>query len=221
MPEKRTLYYVPMIHTDKDLSDLGLTIKMLREKAYGKSTSAHDERAIEDLWKKTRLWVHQTVKDARGLIIYQDGMPVGPREKIRQLFDLVLAEHPESPLFILTKELIDMGAVLEGTEDTNLVIKRAAVYREIYQTAEKCQNLSDIQNLIVKKVEEQDNLVLQADRFIAKRIDQTLLEGERGILFMGHRHKVVEEIMKMQEARILSSPIEIHALKLTIEKTYR
>lgn len=219
MPEKRTLYYVPMIHTDKDLGDLGLKIKMFREKAYGKSTDDHDERAIEDLWKRIRLWVHQTVKDARGLIIYQDGMPVGPREKIRQLFDLILADHPESPLFLLTKELIDLGAVLEGTEDINLVIKRAAVYQEIFQAAEKCQNFSDIQNFIVKKVEEQDDLVLQADCFIAKRIDETLPEGGRGILFMGYRHKVTAEIVKMQETRLLSSSIKIHALKLTIEKT--
>ncbi len=218
MEGKRILYYVPMIHTDKDLSDLGLIIKTLREKAYGKSASDHDERAIEDLWKKIRLWVHQTIKDARGLIIYQDGMPAGPREKIRQLFGLVLADHPQSPLFRLTKELIDMGAVLEGTEDIDLVIKRAAVYREIYQAAEKCQNLGDIQNFIVKKVEEQDGLILRADRFIVKRIDQTLPEGGRGILFMGYRHRVGEEIIKTQEAGLLSSPIEIHALKLTINK---
>lgn len=214
----RILYCVPMIHTDKDLNDLGLTIKMLREKAYGKSANDHDERAIEDLWKKIRLWVHQTVRDARGLIIYQDGMPVGPREKIRQLFDLVLAEHLKSPLFLLIKELIDKGAVLEGTEDINLVIKRAAIYREIYQATEKQQNLSDIQNFIVKKVEEQDDLVLQADRFIARRIDETLPESGRGILFMGDRHRVDGELVKMREDGLLSTPIEIRKLKLTIEK---
>lgn len=214
----RTLYYVPMIHTDKDLNDLGPTIKMLREKAYGKSASDHDERAIEDLWKKIRLWVHQTVKNARGLIIYQDGMPIGPREKIRQLFDLILTDHPQSPLFRLTKELIDMGAVLEGTEDMDLVIKRVAVYREIYRAAEKCQSLSDIQEFIVKKVEEQDGLILQADRFIAKRVSETLPENGRGILFMGYRHRVVDEIIKMKKVGLLSSPIKVHALELTVNK---
>jgi len=216
--ETRILYYVPMIHTDEDLDDLGSTIKMLREKAYGKNASDHDERAIEDLWKEIRLWVHQTVGDARGLIIYQDGMPVGPREKVHQLFNLVLAAHPRSPLFLLTQELIDMGAVLEGTEDINLVTKRIAVYREIYQAAEKCQTLGDIQNFIVEKVEEQDGIILQADRFIARHIDQTLPEVGRGILFMGHRHKVIEEIIETQEAGFLSSPIKIYALKLTINK---
>lgn len=220
MPLERILYYVPMIHTDKELGDLGLIIKTLREKAYGKSASNHDEKAIEVLWEKIRLWVYQTIVDARGLIIYQDGMPVGPREKIHQLFNLILAEHHQSPLFILTKELIDIGAVLEGTEDINLVTKRASIYREIYQAAEKCQNLGDIQNFIVQKVEEQDELIFQADRFIAKRINETLPKGGRGILFMGYKHKVNEEIINMQEAGLLSSPIKIHALKLTVEKTH-
>lgn len=214
----RTLYYVPMIHSDKELGDLGRIIKTVREKIYGKSASDHDEKAIENLWEPIRLWIHQTIKDARGLVIYQDGIPTGSREKVYQLFNLVLAEHPESPLFRFTKELIEMGAVLEGTGDINLLVKRIAVYREIYQAAEKCRNLSDIQNFIVKKVEEQDELILQADRFIAKRINETLPEGGRGILFMGYRHRVVEEIIEMREAGLLSSPIEIHALKLTINK---
>lgn len=215
----RILYYVPMIHTDKDLNDLGPIIKTLREKTYGKSASDHDERAIENLWEKIRLWVHQTVRDARGLIIYQDGMPVGPREKIHQLFSLVFAEHPQSQLFRLTKELIDMGAVLEGTEDINLVVKRAAVYQEIYQAAEKCQNLSDMQNFIVKKIEEQDDLILQADQFIAKRINETLPENGQGILFIGYRHKVDEELIKMYKTGLLSGPIEIRKLNLIITKT--
>jgi len=213
----RILYYVPMIHTDKDLNDLGPIIKTLREKTYGKSDSDHDERAIETLWKKIRLWVLQ-IKNMQGLIVYQDGMPVGPREKIRQLFSLVFAEHSQSPLFCLTKELIDMGAVLEGTEDINLVAKRAAIYRDIYQAAEKCQNLSDIQNFIVKKIEEQDDLILQADQFIAKRINETLPENGQGILFMGYRHKVDEELIKMYKTGLLSRPIEIRKLNLIITK---
>ncbi len=213
----RTLYYVPMIHSDKELSDTGRIIKMLREKIYGKSAGDHDEMAIENLWEKIRLWVHQTIKDARGLVIYQDSMPAGPREKIRQLFDLILAEHSQSPLFRFTKELIDMGAVLEGTEDINLLVKRVAFYREIYHVAEKCQ-LIDVENFMLRKIGELDELVLQADRFIAKRINETLPEGGRGILFMGYRHRVAEEIIELREAGLLSSQIEIHALKLTINK---
>ena len=214
----RILYYVPMIHSDKELNDLGPIIKTLREKAYGKSASDHDERAIENLWKKIRLWVHQTIKDMRGLIIYQDGMPVGPREKIRQLFDLVLAEHPQSPLFRLTQELIDRGAVIEGTEDINLVVKRVNIYKEIYQTAAKCQNLQDVREFIVKKIEEQDGLIIQSDQFIAKRINETLPENGKGILFIGYRHKVDEELIKLGKAGLLSRPIEIRKLNLRIEK---
>lgn len=214
----RTLYYVPMIHSDEELGKLGPIIKTLREKICDQSAGNHNERVIEDLWKSIRLWISQTIKGVEGLVIYQDSMPAGPREKIRQLFNLVLAEHPQSPLFRLTKELLDLGAVLEGTEDPKLLVKRVTVYHEIYQAAEKCQNLSDIQNFISKKVEEQDGLVLQADRFIAKRINETLPEGGRGILFMGHRHKVAEEIVKMRQTGLLSSPIEIHALKLTINE---
>lgn len=217
----RTLYYVPMIHSDKDLAELGPIVRDLKRKIYGEKALTHDEHAVDKLWEQIRTWVLKTVGDARGLIIYQDGMPVGPREKIRQLFDLVLAEHPESPLFRLTKELLDSGAILEGTEDFNLLSKRIDVYREIYQATTRCQNLQDTEELIIKRVKEQDDLVVQADRFIAKRINETLPEDGRSILFMGYRHKVDEELIMMRDAGLLSAPIKIHKLQLRIEKARR
>lgn len=214
----RTLYYVPMIHADEDLSELGPMIKNLKEKIYGEGAIEHDESAIRGLWEVIRSWVFQMIPDVQGLIIYQDGIPTGPREKIKELFKLVLAEHSESPLFRLTKELIDRGGVLEGTEDIHLLIKRVTIYKEIYQAATRCQNLGDVREFIIKKVEEQDDLVFQSDQFIARRINETLPENGKGILFMGHRHRVDEELVKMREAGLLSTPIKIRKLKLTIEK---
>ena len=213
-----TLYYVPIIHSDKDLAEVGTIIKDLRTKIYGREFAKHDEKQIEELWQNIRAWVLRTIKDISGLIIYQDGMPAGPREKIRKLFDLVLSEHPESPLFRLTKELLDKGAVLEGTEDINLVLKRSNVYKEIYECAAKYSDPIEAKNFIMRKVAEQDELILQADQFIAKRINETLPEDGRGVIFMGYRHEVDLELVKMREANLLRYPIEIIKLRLRLEK---
>lgn len=216
----RILYYVPMIHSDKELNEVGTTIKDLRVKICGQESAKYDEEQIEELWRTIRAWVLRTIKDISGLIIYQDGIPVGPMRKIRKWFDLVLGEHPESPLFRLTKELLDKGkgAVLEGTEDISLVIKRASIYKEIYEAAAKCSDSIEAKDFIVRKVTEQDDLILQADQFIARRINDTLPENGRGIVFMGCRHEVDLELVKMREAGLLSTPIEIRKLKLRIEK---
>ena len=213
-----TLYYVPMIHSDEELAELSPVIKELRVRFYGADTAEQDKQSIRELWKYTRAWVLEKIKDPRGLVIYQDGIPIGPREKIRQLFTLVLKEHPRSPLFLLIKELLDRGAILEGTEDFNLLQKRVAAYKEIYRHSRECRDINDIKERIIKKVEELDDLIIQSDRFIARRISQTLPEDGRGILFMGHRHCVDEELMKMQSSRLLLSPIQIIKLGVQIEK---
>lgn len=210
----RTLFYVPMIHSDKELSDVGLILRDLETKFHGGEAATHDEAQIDQLWRTIRSWALQTVGDIRGLVIYEDGMPVGPREKVHALFKLVLAEHPDSPLFCFTKELLDAGAVLEGTEDITLVVKRATIYREISQAATRYSTLEELKDFLIKKVKEQDDLILKADTFIARRINETLPENGRGILFMGHRHRVEEELVKMREDGLLSTPIEIRELKL-------
>lgn len=217
----RVLYYVPMIHSDKELAEIGTIIKDLRVKICGQKSAKYDEEQIEELWRTIRAWVFRTIKDISGLIIYQDGMPVGPRGKIRKLFDLVLSEHPESPLFRLTKELLDKGAVLEGTEDIGLVIKRSNIYKEIYEVAAKCSDPTEARDFIVRKVAECDNLILQADQFIAKRINETLPEDEKSIVFMGFRHEVDRELVKMREANLLLHPIEIIKLGLRLEEKTR
>lgn len=214
----RTLYYVPMIHVDAELNEVGPMIKDLRLRIYGKQDAAQDESAILNLWRHIKDWVLKIVNDPQGLIIYQDGIPIAPREKIRQLFTLVLQDHPHSPLFCIIQELLDGGAILEGTEDYGLLLARVAAYKEIYQAAKTCQNLRDVENYITKKVEELDSLVIQSDEMIAKRIDETLRENERGILFMGHRHGVDDVLMHKQSTGLLSLPIRIVKLGVSIDK---
>ena len=215
----RTLYYVPMIHTAQELGELGPAIKDIKETVYGEKAARADEREIEHLWHFIRWRVFETVPNVPGLIIYQDGLPVGPREKIRALFALTLADYPASPLFRLMKELIDRGAILEGTEDIALVRKRIQVCQEISRLLIRYQNPKDVEKFITQKMTEHDDLIKRADQFIANRINETLPPQARGLLFMGLHHRVDEEIRRQQDAGLLSSPIEvIHILKLEIEK---
>lgn len=218
-PGARILYYVPMIHTAQELGDLGPVIKDIKETVYGEKAVRADEREIEHLWHFIRWRIFETVPNARGLIIYQDGLPVGPREKIYTLFNLTLADYPTSPLFRLIKELTGQGAILEGTEDITLVRKRIQAYQEIRQALSQYRNPKDIQEFITQKMAEHDDLIRRADQFIANHINETLPSHAKGLLFIGFHHRVDKEIIRQQDAGLLSSPIEvIHVLKLEIEK---
>jgi len=159
---------------------------------------AYVERGGEDAWERSRqaiaeFWdaVERAVDslrlDYRKMRLYQDGLPVcGLEEKIVR--DLSAQGGPN---FRILLKLAARGATLEGTEDPDLL---RTEYELIMKTAafgasREAAGLSEGAN--AGKIRE---LLDLRDRFIARRIDTTLLEGEVGILFLGALHHVVDKL---------------------------
>ena len=112
--------------------------------------------------------------DARKTRIYQDGLPIcGFEERIvRELAKAGSSNHQ------LILRLLDQGAVLMGTEDSQLLMEEYEMQKQrLAQEAGK--------NSTPEEQEKHMDRVLKArDSFIAERIAATLQEGEVGLLFL-------------------------------------
>jgi hypothetical protein len=111
--------------------------------------------------------------------VYQDGLPVCGREP-----DIVaeLAEAGSRNHGLLLK-LQARGAVLMGTESPELLV-------EEYQAALAKFAPGGAQGAGKHRDRLRHDLIDRRDRYVAERINSTLLPGETGILFMGMLHKI-------------------------------
>ena len=190
-----TLYYVLIIHSVEDYGSLVQAIKEAFTKKYGGITFDNLQKEIHGFWQTVEKRIKETIPDVRGLVIYHDGFPVGDREKVLALFRYMCGDHPESPNFCLVKKLLKEGAVLEGTEDMNLVKEQLEMYRRATESSSP-----EKQAEILAAVSDCSNEILKLrDIFIAQRIRDTLPESGRGILFIGRDHDVISELEKLPE----------------------
>ncbi|MEK7074401.1 MAG: hypothetical protein AAB968_01395 [Patescibacteria group bacterium] len=189
-----TLYYVPIIHSVEDYGSLGSVIKAAFSE---KKRMVFDnlQKDILEYWQIVEKRIDEAIPDVRGLVMYQDSLPVGDREKILTLFRHLCKDHPGSPNFRLVKKLINNGAVLTGTEDMNLVMKQW----NIYQRAVETPSIVEHREILDEPRVRSDKITKLRDEFIAKRIRDTLPKSGKGILFIGRNHDVIGELEKLPE----------------------
>lgn len=187
------LYYVPIIHSIEDYGSLGPAIKKAFGGQIGEAAFGRLQKNINELWKIIEERIERTIPDVGGFVIYHDGFPVGSKEKILALFGYMCQDHPESPNFRLVKKLLAKGAMLEGTEDINLVIEQL----QLYKHAAEAVSPDEQKKLLAANAARSREITKLRDEFIAKRIHGTLSEEGKGILFMGRDHDVISELEKL------------------------
>jgi hypothetical protein len=117
--------------------------------------------------------------------LYQDGLPVCGKE-MHILQEMVKMGSPNHQILM---ELIQLGATLEGTEDPNLLIEEYTSLKEASGHPEDPKAKRKYQRLA-------GTLLQKRDAYMGRRIDQTLQEGETGLLFIGFSHRVNEKLPK-------------------------
>ena len=120
--------------------------------------------------------------------IYQDGLPLCGREM--DIVRDVAAQGSQNHRLVLA--LVQRGAFLEGTEDVQLLLEEYHYIQEITMEHESSEKRRKAKLLSNKR----KLLLRRRDQFIAQRIDETLKEGETGILFVGMAHQVDEYLPK-------------------------
>jgi hypothetical protein len=181
----RRLKYVPIIHTGVEMGSMYGTLKAEYIRKFGTQKWEEHNRIIEDFWQGIRKKIFDLKLDYQETRLYQDGLPVCGKE-IAIVEELVkIGSHNHQILM----ELIRLGAKLEGTEDTNLLLEEYAYLKDTSAHLDDPQAKKKYQRLA-------RSLLQKRDSFIRQRIDKTLQEGESGLLFIGISHRVNEKLPK-------------------------
>ena len=176
----RHLLYVPIIHSAADLGTLGPEIERKSASLYGEERWAKHNETMAGFW--ATIARYRQSLDAASLRIYQDGLAAGG-ELGRRIVDE--AANRGGVNYQIIRDLLERGAEIRKTEDVPLLMEELKLAQE--DAAGKGTNPSLLR---FKKA----RLTDQRDRFVARAIDETLEEGETGVLFMGAYHDVLRHL---------------------------
>ena len=181
----RRLIYVPVIHTQADMGSLAEAVSRAYRERYGVDKWRQHRKLVADLWQGIAERIDALYLDWTRLKVYQDGLPVCGQEE-RIVTDLA---GKGSLNHILVRNLIDGGATLIGTESAELLIEEYNLIKDQLHAAEISGSAPGSGDC-PEDTASGKALTERRDRFVAGRIEETLREGETGILFMGLLHEV-------------------------------
>ncbi len=185
---KRTLIYIPVIHTQADMGGLSDALQRATLRKFGQKSLKRKIYLINKMWTE----IEQTIKglDLRyeKVRLYQDGLPVCGREE-EIVRDLTRAGSRNHRLLL---RLMERGATIMGTESSELLVEEYGLIKQ-WMTVEDIRQGHEIE---AHRKTLADALIRKRDRYIADRIDQTLQIGETGILFLGMLHALENQLHK-------------------------
>ncbi len=184
-PEMRWLYYVPILHMSADMGSLAPTLDETAKSEFGPEVWQKHKEAVSGFWDCTAQFFDAL--DVKGFKIYQDSMAADGADGLRIIRE---GTSQGSKNYEIIGKLLKRGAVLVKTEAPALVKHEYAYIAKIAHT--KSPKEKEVWALRYKLA--QGELLRQRDDFIAKRIKETLAEGETGILFIGANHDVLSRL---------------------------
>ncbi len=150
----------------------------------------------DELWNEIRRRLERLNMDYKKVKLFQDGLPKSGKE-----MDIVIELAKKgSKNYEFLLELIEKGAHLIGTEDPHLLIREYNHVRDIVKEAavqgdkERLEKYREIGSLLLS----------ERDGYIGKRINESLEQGETGILFIGIAHKVDKRLPEDIKVEYLS-----------------
>ncbi|MBK1706837.1 hypothetical protein [Halochromatium glycolicum] len=189
----RILIYLPVIHTAEDLGGLtGAVAEVAADRVTataagrGAGDAAQQKRAqgeaarqerIKQVWDQIEKVITALPVGSSGWRLYQDGLPICGREAA--IVDELAAGGSRNHQ--LLQQLIGHGAELMGTEPPDLLVEEYLLQKEKLNASGPEQS-----TLLMASVD----LLNRRDAAIGERINQTLQDGEVGILFIGLLHDV-------------------------------
>ncbi len=181
----RKLYVIPIIHMSADMGSIAST---LDDRAAARLTpelwQRHKE-VVSAFWDSIGRFLDAL--DVNGFKVYQDGLVADGEEGLRIVRESV---SQGSKNYEIVGRLLEGGAVLVKTESLSLVKQE---YNYITKMT-RSKSLKEREVAALRYKLARGKLLKQRDEFIAGRINETLAEGETGILFIGAYHNVVHRL---------------------------
>jgi len=171
-------------------TDLGTIAKAVDKRGiagFGEEFWKRHRETISEFWDSiVKYFANLEVKDFK---IYQDGMVAGG-----EVGQKIVEEGVKSGSknYEIIADLLRRGAILVQTEDFAMVKEERDRIVKITQAKTTTEKIIAYLGYRLTK----DRLLKKRDNYIAKRIDETLNQGETGILFMGAYHNIIPKLPK-------------------------
>jgi len=183
----RKLFYAPILHSVADLGSIASDVTSRGIKLIGPERWEKHLHTIDLFWDSIEDYFYDS--NVKGLKIFQDSL-VAEGETGEKIVNEAAARGSRN--YTIIRDLIGKGAKIMKTEELSLV-KREVIY---------ISELTKSKNLIKKIIaylhykSSKGRLLKERDEFIAKTINESLGEGETGVLFLGAFHDVVPKLAK-------------------------
>lgn len=177
----RKLLYIPIIHTEFDMGSVASAVEGKSASLCGEERWAKHKEVVAKFWQGLTHYFDSL--EATNLKIYQDGLPADG-ELGRRIIEEGARRGSKNHELILN--LIQRGAEIRRTEDPSLLKEEYKYITKLAQSKSAAQKALAYAGYKLRK----GRLMEERDKFVAKTIDETLKEGETGVLFMGSYHNV-------------------------------
>lgn len=178
----RLLVYIPIIHSQADMGGLARSMRRLSVKKLGRGAWKHHVDVIGQMWRDLREAVEGWELPWDKVRLYQDGLPRCGRE-VEIVTTLAQAGSPNHQLLL---SLLSRGAALMGTECPDLLVEEYRLARE----GLAAEGSDPAAPSTTQKEARSRALLARRDRYIAKRINDSLCPGEIGLVFLGMLHSL-------------------------------
>ena len=188
----RKLLYVPVIHVDPDLGSIASAIDKRSAEICGSQRWEKHKQTVTIFWDEIEEYFKKL--DARNLKIYQDGLMADGN-----LGQKIIEEGAKkgSRNYQIVLYLIKRGGEIRKTEDIALLKEE---YGRILKLAQS-KSLWERTTAYIGYRLHRDRLMDKRDQFIARTMNETLKDGETGVLFMGAFHDVLPHLAEDVEVK--------------------
>ena len=181
----RKLFLVPIIHMSADMGSVASTLDDTANAKLTPELWQKHREIVSIFWDSIGRFLDSlNVKDFK---VYQDGM-IADGEEGRRIIREGISQGSKN--YEIIGRLLERGAVLVKTEALSLVKQEYTYITKM--TRSKSLKEREVAALRYKLA--RGKLLKQRDEFIAGRINETLAEGETGILFIGAYHDVIHRL---------------------------
>lgn len=180
----RKLVYVRVIHTSADMGSLSERLQEEIISRIGREKWEETQNLIRKFWSELEKELFGLNLDFEHTKIYQDGLPIGGETGMKIV-------HTTASLgsqnYRLIEKLVKNKVEIVATESPELLIEERNLQMDIYNSSTKKEKEAAKKRYEIRK----GSLLQDRDKYIASRINSTLMDGETGILFIGAEHKVI------------------------------
>lgn len=177
----RRLLYVPIIHMEPDLGSVASAIDKKSASLCGEERWARHKETVAKFWRSIEDYFANI--DTSNLKIYQDGL-LADGEPGRRVIEEAAKRGSKNHQIILN--LVRRGAEIRKTEAYLLLKEEYKYIADLTHSKSAAEKTIAYVNYNLRK----NQLTKERDKFVARTIDETLKEGETGVLFMGSYHNI-------------------------------